>query len=218
MSAFVVHDIKNLVAQLSLLDKNAERHRSNPEFQEDMLLTVRHVGDRLNGLLTQLRAGTAPVANPAPVDLTPVVRRVQTVRAAKSPPVELGEAAAAVVLGHGDRLERVIGHLVQNAQDATKDGSPVRLRIESDGDHAVVEIIDRGVGMSADFVRNQLFRPFQTTKVNGMGIGAYESSQYVRELGGRIDVDSTEGVGTRVRVYLPLAASREATTHHAEAA
>jgi putative PEP-CTERM system histidine kinase len=205
MSAFVVHDLKNLVAQLSLLHKNAERHKANPEFQEDMLLTIRHVTDRMTGLLAQLRAGTAPVTNPGSVDLLAVVERVRAARANQSPSVTVSSARPCVVVGHADRLERVIGHLVQNAQDATRGDTPVAVRVMHEEHHAIVEIRDGGIGMSADFIRDRLFKPFQTTKSAGMGIGAYESYQYVTELGGRIDVESVEQQGTVMRVRLPLA-------------
>jgi putative PEP-CTERM system histidine kinase len=204
MSAFVVHDIKNLVAQLSLLSRNAERHMANPEFQADLLSTVRHVTERMNHLLTQLRAGATPVANAASVDLRPLVERVVRGRRETPPAIQLTMPSSLMVLGHEDRLERVVRNLIANAQDATRDGSPVVVRGESLGDNARLEILDRGVGMSPEFLRDRLFRPFSTTKPNGMGIGAYESHQYVRELGGRIDVESREGEGTQVVVTLPV--------------
>ena len=106
--------------------------------------------------------------------------------------------------GHEDRLERVIGHLVQNAIDATEDGGHVWIRLAREDGQAMVEVGDTGRGMTPEFVRERLFKPFQTTKATGMGIGAYESFQYVQELGGRVQVDSTPDVGTRVRLLLPL--------------
>ena len=208
MSAFVVHDLKNLVAQLSLLHKNAERHKANPEFQEDMLLTIRHVTDRMTGLLGQLRAGTAPVTNPGPVDLVALIDRIKRQRINQSPSVTFASSEPCVVLGHADRLERVIGHVVQNAQDATRGDAAVSVRISCDDECAVVEVRDAGIGMSVEFIRERLFKPFQTTKSAGMGIGAYESAQYVAELGGRIDVHSVIDEGTTMRVVLPLAHRR----------
>ena len=106
--------------------------------------------------------------------------------------------------GHEDRLERVIGHLVQNAIDATGSDGRVWVRLGKQDGQAVVEVGDTGHGMTPEFVRERLFKPFQTTKQAGMGIGAYESFQYVHELGGQVQVDSTPGVGTRVRLLLPL--------------
>ncbi|MCX7893881.1 MAG: PEP-CTERM system histidine kinase PrsK [Burkholderiales bacterium] len=203
MSAFVVHDLKNLVAQLTLMLKNAERHRHNPEFQKDMLETVANVVDRMGNLMLQLRTGTTPAEKPRAVDLGEVVRRVQRAKHGERRPVVVDAAPDVHAFGHEDRLEHVIGHLVQNALDATRDGGQVTVRVRGDGAHAVVEVADDGVGMSPEFVRERLFRPFQTTKPHGMGIGVYESFQYVTGLGGRMLVDSTPGAGTTVRVLLP---------------
>jgi len=214
MSAFVVHDLKNLVAQLSLLLKNAERHRGNPEFQRDALETVEHVTQRMNAIMLQLRTGTTPVDGPKPVELAALVRQIQRAKSGERTAVTVEAAADLHALGHEDRLERVIGHLVQNALDATAgEGGKVVVRVVRDGANAVVEVADDGVGMTPEFVRDRLFKPFQTTKPHGMGIGIYESFQYVTALGGRILVDSAPGVGTKVRVSLPAsdvgAAGRE---------
>lgn len=203
MSAFVVHDLKNLVAQLSLLLRNAERHRENPEFQRDALETVAHVAQRMNALMLQLRTGTTPVAGPQPVELAALVRKVQAAKSLARPGIAVDAAAGIHVLGHADRLEHVIGHLLQNALDATLGGGKVAVRVIRDGQDAVVEVTDEGTGMTAEFVRERLFKPFQTTKPHGTGIGVYESFQYVTGLGGRITVDSAPNVGTTVRVSLP---------------
>jgi putative PEP-CTERM system histidine kinase len=205
MSAFVVHDLKNLVAQLSLMLKNAERHSDNPEFQRDMLATVRHVVERMNGLLLQLRLGTNPVENAKPVDLSAVARRVGQAKAVARPGLSVEAVAPVFGLGHEDRLEHVVGHLVQNAIDATRSDGHVAVRVADDGSHAVVEVEDDGEGMTREFVQTRLFKPFQTTKREGMGIGTYESHQYVTALGGTIAVDSAPGRGTKVRLLLPRA-------------
>ncbi len=210
MSAFVVHDLKNIVAQLSLMLKNAERHRDNPEFQQDMLMTVEHSVERMRQLMMQLREGATPVDSPRGIDLGDVIRRVQTAKAGQGrdvevevgPGVEAGERV--VAKGHEDRVERVIGHVVQNALDATERGGRVWVRLERQDGHARVEVGDTGCGMTTEFLRERLFKPFQTTKPAGMGIGAYESFQYVHELGGKVSVDSALDVGTRVSLLLPL--------------
>jgi putative PEP-CTERM system histidine kinase len=203
MSAFVVHDLKNIVAQLSLMLKNAERHRNNPEFQRDMLMTVEHSVDRMKQLMMQLRQGTTPVDAPSGIDLAPIVDRILRAKADQQPRVELQLESSVVAQGHVDRLERVIGHLVQNAIDATPDDGRVWVRLGRVNGLAMVEVGDTGRGMTPEFVRDRLFKPFQTTKATGMGIGAYESFQYVQELGGRVEVDSKPEVGTQVRLLLP---------------
>jgi signal transduction histidine kinase len=157
----------------------------------------------MNAIMMQLRTGTAPVDGPKPVELGALVRRIQRAKTSQRVEVIVEAPADVHVLGHEDRLERVTGHLVQNAIDATRDGGKVAVRVFADASTGVVEVADAGVGMTPEFVRDRLFKPFQTTKPHGMGIGVYESYQYVTGLGGRILVDSTPGVGTRVRVSLP---------------
>ncbi|MDD5297786.1 MAG: PEP-CTERM system histidine kinase PrsK [Rhodocyclaceae bacterium] len=204
MSAFVVHDIKNLVAQLSLLLKNAERHKDNPEFQKDMFMTIAHAVDRMKQLLLQLRAGTTPIDRPRPVMLADIINRVHLAKLGQASNLEVGVEEGIEVLGHAERLERVVGHLVQNALEATPPEGRVWIRLSRDGDNAMVEVGDSGCGMSQEFIRNHLFRPFDSTKNAGMGIGAYESAQYVSELGGRLAVESEERQGTIIRIVLPL--------------
>jgi putative PEP-CTERM system histidine kinase len=204
MSAFVVHDLKNIVAQLSLMVRNAERHRDNPEFQSDMLMTVEHSVERMKQLMMQLREGTAPIETGHRVELESVIRRIERTKAGQAPALEVEIADPVAAQGHEDRLERVIGHLVQNAIDATGGKGRVWIKLARQDDHALVEIGDTGHGMTPEFVRERLFKPFQTTKRTGMGIGAYESHQYVHELGGRVLVDTTPGAGTRMRLLLPL--------------
>jgi len=203
MSAFVVHDLKNLVTQLSLLLKNAERHRANPEFQRDMLQTIEHVVGRMNNLMLQLRTGTAPVERPRLVDLASIVQRVCANKSAHRAPIPVDLEPGIAAVGHEDRLDHVIGHLVQNALDATATRGAVSVRLARDGQFAVLEVKDTGVGMSREFVRDRLFKPFETSKPAGMGIGVYESAQYLSSVGGRIFFESTLGEGTIVRVLLP---------------
>ncbi len=204
MSAFVVHDLKNIITQLSLMLKNAERHRDNPEFQKDMLMTVEHSVERMRKLMMQLREGATPLDGPRGIDLADVIRRIQTAKSGQGRDVELNIEEKLVARGHEERIERVIGHLVQNALDATERGGRVWVRLARQGTHALVEVGDTGHGMSPEFVRERLFKPFQTTKPTGMGIGAYESFQYVHELGGKLSVDSAVDVGTQVDLLLPL--------------
>ena len=203
MSAFVVHDLKNLVAQLSLMLKNAQRHHDNPAFQADMLETVQHVVGRMNALMLQLRSGAEPVENVRHVDVDAIVRGVCAAKADPRVPIEVESSAPATALGHEQRLEHVIGHLIQNAIDASPAGSTVSVRVEVADRFVAVVVADNGDGMTPEFVRDRLFKPFQTTKTSGMGIGVYESAQYVSALGGEIQVDTRPGGGTRMRVLLP---------------
>jgi putative PEP-CTERM system histidine kinase len=215
MSAFVVHDLKNLIAQLSLMLRNARKHSENPAFQRDMLATVEHVVGRMNALMLQLRTGAEPVEGRRHVDLDAVVRRVCEAKRDSRVAIEVASTGEVLTLGHEERLEHVIGHLLQNAIDACLPAGRVGVRVERDVGYAVVVLADDGVGMAEDFVRERLFKPFQTTKESGLGIGVYESAQFGSGLGGSIDVDRRPGSGTRVRIRLPLA---EATPAHVQAA
>ena len=205
MTAFVVHDLKNLVAQLSLLLKNAERHRHNPRFQDDMFATVRHVEERMNKLLGQLSTGSRGEENLSPIALAKVVERVVAAKKAVRADIAVHATDATVAtIGYEQRFERVLGHLVQNAIDATQQSGEVRISVGAEGKNAVIEVSDSGCGMSEAFVRERLFRPFQTTKGNGMGIGVFELAQYTKDMGGRIEVDSRPGAGTRFKLMFPL--------------
>jgi putative PEP-CTERM system histidine kinase len=211
MSAFVVHDLKNIVAQLSLMLSNAKRLHANPEFQQDMMATVENSLEKMRQLMLQLREGEAPTAGRSGVDLEPIVRRIEAVVAGRGRSLDVQVIEAVVTRGHEARIERVIGHVVQNALDATRGDDKVWLRLCRRSGQALVEIGDTGTGMSPEYVRTALFKPFQTTKEAGLGIGAYESYQYVRELGGSISVDSEPGRGTVMSIVLPLFESREAS-------
>jgi hypothetical protein len=212
MSAFVVHDLKNLVAQLSLVLANAPRHRDKPAFQQDVLDTVANVVERMNGLMLQLRLGTTPIDPPHGIDVAALVARVQRNKPGARLAVQVEAGLRAV--GHEDRLEHVLGHLVQNALDASAAHGEVAVRARREGDRAVIVVQDSGCGMTPEFMRERLFRPFQTTKAHGMGIGVYESEQYVRQAGGRLAMDSAPGRGTSVTVELPADDARA----HARAA
>lgn len=205
MSAFVVHDLKNLVAQMSLMLRNAERHKDNPEFQADMLDTVRHVEERMRGLMTQLMEKT-PINQRKPVMLKALLEHIVQSKRMFHPAPKLVEGAPEVaVFAHSERLERILGHIVQNALDATLEHGSVSVELSQERNQACVAVRDTGSGMSPAFIRDQLFKPFQTTKASGMGIGAYEAHQYVQELGGSLTVHSEVGVGTRFEIRLPIA-------------
>lgn len=213
-SAFVVHDLKNLVAQLSLMLKNAEKHKHNPAFQEDMLATVGHATQKMNRLLSQLRAGYQTAQGASLVNLAELLAAVVASKHQYRPtPSFVNDAVDLWVLADKERLARVLGHLVQNAIEATPDTGEVAVTLSGKADLAVVEVRDTGKGMDEEFIRNQLFRPFSSTKSAGMGIGAYECREYVQELKGDIRVESRVNAGTVFTVSLPSHA-REYQEHN----
>lgn len=204
MSAFVVHDLKNIVTQLSLMVKNAKRLQNNPEFQADMLMTVENSLERMRQLMLQLRGGTTPGASSVGVDLGKIAEHLSADALRRGRSVRLEVSPHVFTRGQVERVERIIGHLVHNALDATEADGQVWMKVDRFASHARVEVGDNGQGMTEEFVKTRLFKPFQTTKEAGMGIGTYESFQYVQELGGKVSVDSQVGKGTVVCLLLPL--------------
>jgi putative PEP-CTERM system histidine kinase len=203
MSTFIVHDLKNLVAQLSLLNANAARHRDNPEFQRDMLETVDHSVHKMKLMLQKL--GRTSPERPAALAVAEVVRQAVALKSGFEPqPVLVVRDPGLTVLADRERLERVLGHLIQNAIEATPRDGSVTITLARRADRALVTISDSGEGMSEEFIRERLFRPFESTKAAGMGIGAFESREYIRELGGQLEVVSRRPAGTTFNVILPL--------------
>ena len=203
--AFVMHDIKNLSSQLGLLARNAEKHADNPAFRADMLVTLRNSADKLDAMVTRLgRYGSGRLDAVEAVDLDDIARRVRQ-RLGSSHPIDIVGESACEVLGNADTLEQAVVHLVQNAIDASPEEVPVILELRSVGLQGEITVIDSGGGMSPEFVRQSLFRPFVSTKDNGFGIGACEARELVRAMGGRLDAESREGLGSRFTVRLPIA-------------
>lgn len=201
--AFILHDVKNIVSQLSLVARNAERHADNPAFRADMVATLNESATRMNDLLARLSVREPPRADPLrPVPLHEVAERAAA-RFRLNAVVADGDAGASAVTDPA-RLQQVVDHLVRNAIDAS-DGTPVRIATGADGDAAWIDVIDQGRGMTAAFIRDELFRPFVSSKPTGFGIGAFEARQLAIAMGGRIDVDSRVGEGSRFRVVLPPA-------------
>ncbi|MFA5966343.1 MAG: XrtA/PEP-CTERM system histidine kinase PrsK [Sphingomonas sp.] len=205
--AFIMHDIKNLVSQLTLVARNAERHADNPAFRADMIATLQDSVGRMNDLLARLSQhhGGRSEALRA-VELMPLAERVAARRRAQHPIAVIGDRAA-LALADPVRLEQLLGHLVQNAAEASAPSDPVTIAITGGADRATIEVIDQGCGMSPAFLRDQLFKPFVSTKANGFGIGAFEARQLAEAMGGGVSVVSREGEGTRFRVTLGTANS-----------
>jgi putative PEP-CTERM system histidine kinase len=203
--AFVMHDIKNLVSQLSILSRNAEKHASNPEFQVDMVETLKSSVDKMNDLLKRLsQHSQTRNAHIEPLD---VEKTVLTVTHGKRLiyPIETDLMPGMLVNADAGRIETILNHLVQNAIEATNDGSPVRISASRQGSEIAIRVSDNGCGMTEAFVANQLFKPFESTKENGFGIGAYEARALAQSIGGNLRVDSRVGKGTRMTLLLPAA-------------
>ncbi|HEY2539923.1 MAG TPA: XrtA/PEP-CTERM system histidine kinase PrsK [Stellaceae bacterium] len=204
--AFVVHDIKNLASQLSLIVTNAHHYIDNPEFQRDMLSTVEDAVSRMNKLLSQLKAeetSLTQTTNPAAI-VSAVAAGLAVVAETDS------DGARCAVTIAPEKLRSALTHLVQNAVEASRPGDTVILRARRCDGRFLIDVVDHGIGMDAAFVCNELFLPFRSTKEGGYGIGAFQTRELIRMAGGDLEVISQPGVGTTMRIVLPLVESREA--------
>ncbi|MBA16181.1 MAG: PEP-CTERM system histidine kinase PrsK [Sphingomonas sp.] len=207
--AFILHDIKNLVSQLTLVARNAERHADNPEFRADMVATLGDSVDRMNALLARLSQTNRVRADaPQPVDVAPILARIAAGRRSQHP-VAIEVFEPVVALADPVRLEQLIEHLVQNAIEASATGVPVQLVARVAAGRVTIDVVDHGCGMSPAFVRDKLFKPFVSSKVDGFGIGAFEARQLAAAMAGTVDVESQEGSGSRFRVTLKAAQHRD---------
>jgi len=207
VATFLMHDLKNIVAQQTLLVRNAARHKSNPSFVDDMIATVENSVQRMGRLLEQLRRGGMRNDDTERVNVATIVHSAVERLGQRLPRPTVGtldEAARAHAEPHA--LMMVVTHILRNAQDATSADGDVRVSVTVDQGRVVIEVADNGCGMDAAFVRNRLFQPFFTTKSSkGMGIGAYQAREFARAAGGDAEVDSAPGHGTRFRIWLPQA-------------
>jgi putative PEP-CTERM system histidine kinase len=200
-----MHDLKNSVAQLQLLVANAARHRHNPVFVDDAIDTIRNTSERMTRLIEQLQRrdsqGTTRNVELAPI-LSAAVARSQS----RAPQVAVsGSVDGSMVQADPERLAAVIEHVMRNAQEATRADGQVTVEVSAADGEAQVTVVDDGQGMDETFLRERLFRPFDSTKgTKGMGIGAYQVREYVRSLGGDVDVWSQPAQGTRFCIRLPL--------------
>lgn len=203
--AFIMHDVKNLVSQLTLVARNAEKHAGNPEFQADMIATLKSSVARMNDLLARLsQHNKAQAEEPKAMAVSPLVERVAAAKRMQMP-IVVGGNMSLYAISDPARLEQALSHLVQNAIDASPQDEPVTIQMRSMDDSVIIEVIDKGCGMSAQFVHNELFKPFASTKDGGFGVGAFEARSLLTAMGGRIEVQSREGEGTTFRVFLPIA-------------
>ncbi|QBQ54456.1 XrtA/PEP-CTERM system histidine kinase PrsK [Nitrosococcus wardiae] len=204
-SAYVVHDLKNLIAQLSLLVRNAAQHKHNPEFIDDAVQTIDHAVKRMQRLMGQLRSAGESEQRES-FEVVTLAHELAKRYAAYQPPPEVeGKDEGSIrIWANRERFSTVLGHLIQNAQEATPPEGRVILRVSREQGLARIEVEDTGQGMDPTFVRERLFRPFDSTKgLTGMGIGAFEVREYIQTIGGDIEVQSAPGKGTCFVLRIP---------------
>jgi putative PEP-CTERM system histidine kinase len=208
LSSFVMHDLKNLVSSLTLLAQNAAEHMGNPQFQKDALGTVRASIYKMDTLISRLSDNTVDMTpDLEQVNLNEVVSEVasrmgQAGRTSKAElQTDLGDIPS--IAADRDQIEKVVSNLLINAFEALDQGGSIAIKTETDADNVIVSVSDNGPGMSPEFIKTELFKPFKSTKKKGLGVGLYQCKSIVEAHGGRIEVESQEGKGSTFRVILP---------------
>ena len=213
--AFIMHDIKNLASQLSLLARNAERHADKPEFRADMTQTLKISAGRLSDLLVRLSPRErGPAAEPGRTLVEPVLNEV----AAEMRPrraLFVGCQAGLSAWAEAGAVRQIVQHLVANAIDASAPDTPVQVVAVAEQGRVRIDVIDQGCGMTRAFIRDELFKPFVSTKELGFGLGAFEALQIAQAMGGAIEVASEPGRGSNFTLWLPLADARGAAANDA---
>ena len=205
MSAFFVHDLKNSAASLNLTLKNLPLHFDNPEFREDALRSIGNTARRIDEIITRLSAlRRRPDFKPAATDLNGIVdESIDHLAQLKGVALTRHLQPVPRILADRDQLGSVVANLLLNARDAIASDGVITVSSAAQAGRVVLTVADTGCGMTAEFLRDSLFRPFQSTKKNGLGIGMFQSRMIVEAHGGTIQVESEPGSGTAFRLSFP---------------
>ncbi len=203
LGAFLMHDLKNVLAQQQLVVKNFPRFRDQPEFIDDVILTVENATQRMERLIEQLTSGTTTPHRKRFL-VSAVCREALQVVADRQPKPSCSDIPPVSISADPERLRSALVHLLRNAQDATALDGRIMLQASFNNGLLTLVVEDTGHGMSEEFIRDRLFRPFDSTKgTSGMGVGAYQAREYLREMGGDISVHSRSQHGTRFTLSIP---------------
>jgi putative PEP-CTERM system histidine kinase len=206
ISAFFVHDLKNVTSMLSLTIQNLPVHFDNPDFRNDAVRTISESLTRINGMCSRLSSLSQKLElQRSRGDLNELVRStlLRLNGCLKALPIQDYQPIPEVPVDL-EQMQKVLVNLLLNANEAISGRGEIRVATGQQDGFVVFSITDTGCGMSREFVEKSLFRPFQTTKKKGMGIGLYQSKMIVEEHGGKIEVESEEGKGTTFRIMLPI--------------
>jgi putative PEP-CTERM system histidine kinase len=205
LTAFLMHDLNNLIAQQSLIVENAKKHGRNPEFVDDAMRTIENSVERMRRVMERLKRRSESGVSRSTNIQEAIAAAIDACSEGVPKPTPEIRISGVVLSIDGEQLSTVLSHLIKNAQDATPAEGEVRVSVGGDDNEIVIEVADTGAGMSREFIRERLFQPFDSTKGSrGMGIGAYQAREFARSNGGELLVDSEEGVGTIVRLVLPV--------------
>ena len=185
--------------------RNATKHKGNPEFFEDAMATIDNSVGRMNKLLAQLQSGKADRPRRS-VKVADIVRDAVDRCKDRSPVPRFKDKDSSVEIRiDQEGLASVLAHMIRNAQEATADDGHVTVSVDTVAAQAQIVVEDNGSGMDVAFIRDRLFRPFDSTKGSqGMGIGAYQARSFVLAAGGSFEVESEQGIGTRITIRMPI--------------
>jgi putative PEP-CTERM system histidine kinase len=205
ITAFAIHDIKNLIAQQGLMLNNAEKFKHQPEFVDDVILTISNSVEKMNQLLVKLQGD--PHGKLESINIEKLLENAIEMNSSSlpTPILSVVKGDDALVMADKDKLQMALYHLIKNAQDATDDSGTITIKLTTENDDLWLEVKDTGCGMNESFIKEKLFKPFSSTKQDqGMGIGAYQIRELIHSLQGEIFVESTVKKGTKFSIYLPL--------------
>lgn len=206
MAAFFVHDLKNAASTLNIMVRNLPIHWENPEFRKDALRGIAKTGDRINQLIGRLSSVRSELeVDTKPVDIDTFAESVAKAwQAPNRIEFTTSFASKATAKIDSDQLGKVFLNLIINAAEAIEGKGRIEARTQTSEKHIILSVTDNGCGMSQEFIAKSLFRPFKTTKQNGLGIGMFQSKMIVEAHGGRIEVESEESKGSTFRILLPF--------------
>lgn len=215
ISSFVIHDLKNLATNLSLVLDNAKNYIGDPEFQNDMIDTVKSTLNKMKGLIQELKR--LPEKSTLHSELTDVHLLTKTVveeiKGARERANIIYRGSSVMSIVDREEIKKVILNIILNALDAIEESGLIEIDTGVDKENIYIRVKDNGCGMGKEFIVNQLFKPFRTTKKKGLGIGLYQCKQIVTAHGGRIDVESEVRNGSVFTVYLPFAKEESFATY-----
>ncbi len=211
ISSFIIHDLKNLTSTLSLTIANAEEHMSNPEFQRDMVMSIKSTLNKMKVLIQKLKSiPKKHLLQKKLVDMDVLAREMAGEVMKLRQGVEIFyQGSPALSLVDAEEMRKVILNLMLNAVDVLGQEGIIRVETGANGDTIFIKVTDNGCGMTKEFINNHLFKPFKTTKKKGLGIGLYQCRQIIEAHEGKIWAESEIGKGTVFTVCLPIAEAVE---------
>ena len=206
ISAFFVHDLKNAASTLRLMLQNLPVHFEDPEFRADALRGIGETTNRINQIIEHLgTVRTKPELRSSEIDLNAIVdQATQSLNGDPGIKVEKELRLVPKVIADPEQLKSVVMNLLLNARDAVRNEGRIHIKTIEQNGWALLSVADDGCGMTADFVRQSLYRPFKTTKKKGLGIGMFQTKRIVEAHEGKIRVTSEIGKGTTFQILLPL--------------